>query len=141
MRGEEPRTAAEWADVCRRFVEDADKMLAIGSRVPAYDNYGYAVEAAAKALILRLGRLTKWPATGEPYAQDVHTHSVLALIKFAGVFQRFTEDRRRSRQLHDDWLIVKEWFPLRYSTKPPEHRDVARLGRASKGMMTWLNNL
>ena len=139
MRQGEPRTAPEWASVSARFISDADDVLKIGKRQMAYEWYGFGVEAAAKALILRRGVLPRWPASGEPGADQVYTHSIASLIRFAGVFQRLTEDRRRDRRLHDNWLIVKEWFPQRYSTIPPEHKDVARLARASKGVIVWIN--
>jgi HEPN domain-containing protein len=139
MRGGAPRTAEEWATLSARFIEDADKVLAIGSRTLAYDNYGYAVEAAAKCMILRLGRLPHWPEPGEPAAEQVYTHSITALIKFSNLFNSLSEDRRRNSQLHDNWLIIKEWFPNRYSVRPPEHREVARLGRAAKGIIAWMD--
>lgn len=138
MRGTEPRTAAEWEGVCRRMIEEADKVLVTGQRVLAYDNYGYAVEAAAKALILRLGRLPRWPTVSEPHAETVHTHSIMALLKFAGVFQRLVADRRQNSRLSDTWLLVKEWIPLRYSMRQPDHREVARFARAAKDFIAWI---
>ena len=141
MRGQEPQTAEDWAAVSKSFIDEADQVLKIGQRGLAYERYGYAVEAASKSMILRLGRLRRWPKAGEPDAEHVHTHSIVALIKFANVFQRLTEDRRRSNQLHDNWLVIKEWFPNRYSITQPEHNEVARLGRAAKGMIAWLSSL
>jgi hypothetical protein len=122
------------------MIEDADKVLANGQRILAYDNYGYAAEAAAKSLILRLGRLPTWPTAGDPHAEEVHTHSIMALLKFAGVFQHLVDDRRVSRSLHDNWLLVKEWVPSRYSLKLPEHRDVVRFARAVKDLIAWMQH-
>jgi HEPN domain-containing protein len=137
--GREPRSEAEWTALSQRFMAEADRVLRTGERQIAYERYGYAAEAAAKALILRRRVLTIWPRAGQPHADEVHTHSIQKLIKYAGAYQAFCLDRQMNQRLHDSWLVVKEWWPDRYTDKPPEHTAVVLLGRAAKYLIEWLD--
>jgi hypothetical protein len=137
--GGEPKTAIEWTDTSRRFISEADRVLKTGERLIAYERYGYAAEAAAKAMILRRGILPEWPTPGQPHADEVRTHSVLKLIKFGGVFQTFCSARAANGRLADSLLVAKEWFPMRYSMNALEHSQVVRLGRAVKYLIEWLD--
>ena len=130
-------SAEEWVALARRKLEDAGKAERAGLRQQSYDEYGYAVEFAIKALIMRKKRLNQWP--GRDTQPQLYTHSLNALMKETSCFREFSEERRKDRQLRLNWLVIKDWQPSRYRIEQPSGRVIRDMQRAASGVIEWLS--
>ena len=120
----------------RKF-EAAGKAEKAGLRQQSYDDYGYAVECAIKALIMRKRRLNRWP--DRDTQPQFYTHSLNALMKETTCFQEFAKERKSNHQLRISWLVIKDWQPSRYRLEEPSGRVIRDMKRAAIGVMEWLN--
>jgi hypothetical protein len=134
-------TADEWAALSIEKLQSVEQLMRIRQRQLAYDQLGYAVECAIKALIMRRKRLNRWPDRDN--APQLYVHGLNALMKQTGIFQIFCQMRRRNERFRHYWLVVKDWVPSRYATQQPSGRVIEDMRRAitdpNDGIIAWLN--
>jgi hypothetical protein len=90
-------------------IEEAAALLAMP--VPrtdgAYYLAGYAVECALKACIAKMYSQHDWPE--KQFVSDCHTHSILALVRLAGLEAARAADAAANATFDSNWGIVKDW--------------------------------
>lgn len=133
----------EWEQLSREKLEWAD-LLAKNPRLRslAYEQYGYAVECAIKALIMRQQGLNRWPDYAD--RPELYSHGLNSLMKQTRLFQKFCQDRQNNRNLRTHWLVVKDWSQSRYDMIQPSGtviRDIRlAITHPTDGIIQWLKN-
>lgn len=137
----EARTIEQWLAKSDEYLDDARKASGAGLRSIAYDQFGYCVEAKAKAVLMRRRGFAKWGRDNVP--PECFTHNIQTLIRQANLWQELARDRRDNARLRGFWLVVKDWHPIRYHIEKPSPRVMIDLERAitdkPDGILQWLN--
>jgi HEPN domain-containing protein len=120
-------------------LREAAKLLDQGLPDGAYCLAGYAVECALKACIARHTARFDFPEKGRTIA--AHTHSIVELIRVAGLEEQLRQHARTTERFRQNWEIVRLWsVESRYARH--SLRAAAELCEAISeprhGVATWL---
>lgn len=141
MAAGEAKTIEQWLRKSEEYLADAQKANSAGMRTIAYDQFGYCIEAKAKAVLMTKRGFSEW--TREKVPAECFTHSIPTLIKQANLTQELARDRKANARLRGFWLVVKDWQPIRYNVDQPSTRVMVDLERAitdkPDGILQWLN--
>ena len=105
-----PGESASMAAACRARLVDAKSLLDGHRWSAAYYVAGYAVECGLKACVL--ARLTAVPEVifdNKRFSESCWTHSILELVKLAGLEPTGLADMTANRALRENWQVVKDW--------------------------------
>ena len=131
----------------RRDLQDLSKLRLKEARVllsaqhwsGAYYLAGYAAECAIKACIAKKTMRGDFPNKG--FANQVHTHDVVALVKAAGLQSQLDQRIKDPGTFAVYWTIVKDWdVSSRYTTaSESEARDLlSALTARKEGVIPWI---
>lgn len=134
----------QWQLLAELWLVDAKALLDAHRWSAAYYLAGYAVECGLKACIL--ARLTAVPEAifeDKKFSEKCWTHSVLELVKLAGLETAREADSRANPVLGQNWQVVKDWSErARYQTA--SHQKAKKLYDAitdqANGVMPWIRN-
>jgi hypothetical protein len=135
-------TRLQWQQLAERWLSDAKVLLDAGKPESAYYLSGYGVECGLKACILaRVAAAPDVIFEDRRFAETCWTHSLLELVKLAGLEQRRVQDLKANRALGRNWLVVKDWSEKsRYATTPTKmaRKLFAAITDSPNGVMPWI---
>jgi hypothetical protein len=132
----------QWQQYAERWLVDAKALLDAHRWSAAYYLAGYAVECGLKACVLaRVAAAAEVIFEDRKFSEKCWTHSVLELVKLAGLEAARTADTAANLALGQNWLVVKDWNETtRYQTT--SHQKAKKLYNAitdnSNGVMPWI---
>jgi hypothetical protein len=90
-------------------IAEAHALLTLPTPMPdgAYYLAGYAVECALKACIAKGYGPEAWPE--KDFVAQCHTHTILTLVRLAGLEPARAADVAGNPALGTNWNIVKDW--------------------------------
>jgi len=142
----EPRAVAvnrvQWQQVAERWLVDAKSLLDDHRWSAAYYLAGYAVECGLKACFLaRLAATPEVIFQTKKFSENCWTHSLLELVKLAGLEDARATANAANPLLAKNWVIAKDWSDKsRYQTT--SHQNAKRLYAAitdnANGVMQWI---
>ena len=132
----------QWQQLAERWLVDANALLDQHRWAAAYYVAGYAIECGLKAFVL-----CGWPRAPEvifetkKFSENCWTHSILELVKHAGLEATRAADAAANSVLAKNWVIVKDWSEkTRYETT--SHQKAKKLYGAitdkPDGVMQWI---
>jgi hypothetical protein len=132
----------QWQQLAERWLVDAKSLLDVHRWSAAYYVAGYAVECGLKACVLaRVAAEAEVIFEDKKFSEKCWTHSLLELVKLAGLEATRLADVAANPVFGQNWLVVKEWSEkTRYQTK--SHQKAKKLYNAitdnSNGVMQWI---
>ncbi len=132
----------QWQPFAERWLVDARALLDAHQWSAAYYLAGYAVECGLKACVLvRLVAAPEVIFENKKFSESCWTHSVLDLVKLAGLEATRVADAAANPVLLKNWLVVKDWSEkARYQTT--SHHKAKKLYAAitdkPNGVMQWI---
>jgi hypothetical protein len=132
----------QWQQLAARWLADAQGLLDGHRWSAAYYLAGYSVECGLKACVL--ARVAVSPEVifdDRKFSKKCWTHSVLELVKHAGLESTLAADVLANRTLGSNWIVVKDWNEqARYQTF--SHQRAKKLYSAiadnPDGVMQWI---
>jgi HEPN domain-containing protein len=135
-------TRIQWQELAERWLLDAKALLDEHRWSAAYYVAGYAVECGLKACVLvRLAAEPEVIFASKKFSENCWTHSLLELVKLAGLEARRATDIAANPVLAKNWLIAKDWTEkTRYQSA--SHQKAKKLYAAitdhPNGVMSWI---
>ncbi len=133
---------AEWQQLAERWIADAKALLDAHRWSAAYYLAGYAVECGLKACILtRVVARAEVIFEDKKFSEKCWTHSVLDLVRLAGLEAARETDSLANPALGKNWLVVKDWNE-QYRYRTTSHQKAKKLYEAitdpPNGVMSWI---
>jgi hypothetical protein len=132
----------QWQQFAERWLIDAKVLLDAHRWAAAYYLAGYAVECGLKSCVLvRLAATAEVIFDDKKFSEKCWTHSVVELVKLAGLEATRAADMAANPALRTNWLVVKDWDEkTRYQTAT--HQKAKQLYNAitdnANGVMQWI---
>ncbi len=114
-------------------------MLKAGLHDGAYYLAGYAVECALKACIAKKTRRGEFP--DKKKADACYTHSLIDLLRLAGLETAWKERAKSDPVFMDDWKHIRNWSEQsRYqkSNAVQAQELIAAVSARKHGALTWI---
>jgi hypothetical protein len=133
---------AQWQQFAERWLVDARALLDQHRWSAAYYVAGYAVECGLKACVLvRVAAVPEVIFESKKFSENCWTHSLLELVKLAGLEATRAADIAVNLVLARNWLVVNSWNEKsRYQTT--SHQKAKKLYAAitdkPDGVMQWI---
>jgi HEPN domain-containing protein len=135
-------TRSEWQQLAERWLVDAKRLLDDHRWSAAYYVVGYAVECGLKACVLaRVAGSPEVIFDDKKFSEKCWTHSLVELVKMAGLEAARTADSAANPSLGKNWMVTKDWSETaRYKTT--SHQKAKKLYDAIAnnvdGVMQWI---
>lgn len=120
---------------------EAKALLDAGLHDGAFYLAGYAVECALKACIAKKTARHEFP--DKDRVNKSYTHSLIELIKLAGLRETHDARMKSDTAFRDNWLIVVSWSEdSRYLRNTAEKAQglVNAVGNPKSGILAWLRH-
>ena len=120
---------------------EAKALLDAGLHDGAFYLAGYAVECALKACIAKSTRKHEFP--DKDRVNKSYTHSLVELIRLAGLRETHDARMKSDPAFRDNWLIVVSWSEdSRYLRNTAEKAQglVNAVGNPKSGILAWLRH-
>jgi HEPN domain-containing protein len=133
-----------WQQLAERWLKDAKVLLDNRRWSAAYYLAGYAVECGLKACVL--ARVVAAPEVifeNRRFSENCWTHSILDLVKLAGLEATRAADAAANPVLEKNWLVVKDWSEKdRYQATPQRKAKKLYAAITDKpyGVMQWIRS-
>jgi hypothetical protein len=131
-----------WQQLAERWLVDAKGLLDGHRWASAYYLSGYAVECGLKACVLvRVATKPEVIFENRRFSDSCWTHSVLDLVKLAGLEAARAADTIGNPGLGKSWLVVKDWSEkARYlaTSHQKAKRLYAAITDSPNGVMQWI---
>lgn len=121
--------------------KEAKALLDAGLHDGAFYLAGYAVECALKACIAKSTRKHEFP--DKDRVNKSYTHSLVELIRLAGLRETHDARMKSDPAFRDNWLIVVSWSEdSRYLRNTAEKAQglVNAVGNPKSGILAWLRH-
>lgn len=121
--------------------KEAKALLDAGLPEGAYYLAGYAVECALKACIAKKTQRHEFP--DKDRVNKSYTHSLVELIRLAGLREAHDARIESDPAFRDNWLIVVSWSEdSRYLRNAAEKAQglVNAVGNPKSGILSWLRH-
>ena len=132
----------QWQQLAERWLVDAKTLLDAHRWAAAYYLAGYFVECALKACVLaRVAGAAEVIFEDRKFSERCWTHSLVELVKLAGLEATRLTDTAARPTLGKNWLTVKDWDEkARYeaATYLKAKRLYAAITNIPDGVMPWL---
>lgn len=117
---------------------EARVLLASGKVQGAYYLTGYAIECALKACIAKKTKRFEFPPKPDQ-VRKLYSHSLLDLIRLAGLEDQLDSDVVKNPALGDKWLTVRDWTEeSRYSASQPKAKQMYNAALGPTGLLQWI---
>jgi len=120
---------------------EAKALLDAGLHDGAFYLAGYAVECALKACIAKKTQRHEFP--DKDRVNKSYTHSLVELIRLAGLRETHDARMKSDPAFRDNWLIVVSWSEdSRYLRNTAEKAQglVNAVGNPKSGILAWLRH-
>jgi len=132
----------QWQQLAERWLVDGKILLDAHRWATAYYVLGNAVECGLKACVLaRVAAAPEVIFEDRKSSEKCWTHSIMELVKLAGLEPTRVADALANPSLREHWLVVNAWNEsTRYKSVP--HQKAKKLYKAithnSNGVMKWI---
>jgi HEPN domain-containing protein len=129
----------DFQDLAAVRLKEAKVLLRAGCHEGAYYLGGYVVECALKGCIAKRTERHEFP--DKKRVLKAYTHDLQELIGLAGVEPNSKEPEKASRELNDNWAIVRDWSEeSRYERISMVEAEnlVQAVGDPEHGVLQWL---
>lgn len=122
-------------------IKEAKVLLNMNCPEGSYYLAGYAAELTLKACIARKTERYEFP--DKQRVMSSHTHKLLELLRVAGLDREWNEAAGKNHDLHENWMVVKDWSEQSRYRRPSREEVEAPLGALTNrrhGVYRWLKH-
>jgi len=126
-------------ELTRIRIQEARNLLNAGYYPSAYYLVGYAIECALKACVAK--QVKRYDFPDKKLANEAFTHDLEKLVRVAGLWRTFEQERQSNPNLENNWGVVKDWSESSrydFNITKAQARDLFLACTGRHGVLPWI---